>query len=163
MAQANQQQGDYRNNKYEFGFLNTAQDRNDLKDNDLTVLNAVDLDALALGTVISSDYADAGGTGPDYSVANLTTNQFRVNGVTDSIEVHIDSIWTPIDTLLTPPSSPTLAIVDSNGGVKLASTSTNWANYPESISVENVVGAGISFVSGLVDGFTCKLRKLFFR
>ena len=80
MAQANQKQGDYRNNKYDFGFLNTAQDPTDMEENACQVFENIDLDAARLGKIRLSDYASRGDVAPDNTRASIVVDDFHIDG-----------------------------------------------------------------------------------
>lgn len=125
-----QQEGDYRNNKFTFGYLNTAQDRNDIEDDGLAVLQGVDLDALALGTVRSSNYVSAGSGPPDWTTANIVGENFIIYD--GKVNKTSTNGWIPyeIDTYLTPPDAPSISIAVSNGGVALSDSST-WTGFAD--------------------------------
>ena len=86
-----QREGNYRNNKFTFGYLNTAQDRNDVERPGLTRLEGVDLDALALGVVKGSNYTDAGHGLRDFRSCQVVGDNF---GLISQYEYSVDSYTT---------------------------------------------------------------------
>ena len=130
--------GRERNEKFTFGFLNTAQDANDADQINTTILSGVDLDKLALGTVESSSYKDAGVGAPDWQSAEIVGDDFRISS--GEVEFYDGSSWVDIDDYLTAPDPVSLTIEESNGGVNFLD-SGSWVGFTESnITVEGEKG-----------------------
>ena len=79
------------NNKVNFGFLNDNQDEVDLADNESPLLDSLDADQMALGTMLTSDYIKVG-SGPkdwtgDTTQVKLGGRRFRLDPVTFQLQL----------------------------------------------------------------------------
>jgi len=134
-----------RNRKFTFGFLNTAQDSNDVDMVNCVELNGVDLDKLGLGTVQSSDYTSAGVGAPDWQSTEIVGDDFQIDG--NDVEFYNGSSWVDIDDYLLPnsgatPDAPSIVLEESNGGVNF-NDSGSWTNFTESdITIDGEKDAG---------------------
>jgi hypothetical protein len=140
-----------RNRKFTLGFLNTAQDANDADQVNTVVLDGVDLDKLALGTVQSSGYKDQGVGAPDWQTTKIVGDDFRINaGDIEFLESEGPDVWADIDGYLTAPGPVTIIIEESNGGVNYIN-SGSWVGFVESdITVEGEKGSANPNLSNTV-------------
>lgn len=145
-----------RNTKFTFGFLNTAQDSNDADQINTTILNGVDLDKLALGTVQSSSYSSQGVGAPDWQTTKIVGDDFRING--NEIQFKQSSgpdVWVDIDDYLLPnsgavPDPPSIVIEESQGGTDWNDVGS-WVGFSTSdITVDGERGSADPILSNKV-------------
>lgn len=115
------------NRKFNFGFLNNAQDATDVNTNEAPDISTLDADKLALGTLEKSNYLAAGFPIPDANdTAVLNGRKFRLEagvlqflaneGVGDWVDVNsYDEIGTPNPLTSVPPKAdiPIVVAVDN--------------------------------------------------
>lgn len=82
-----------RYNKFEFGFLNTAQDSADLKDFESANANNLDPDKLALGTLEHNQFATLGSL-KDFEETSNGNRVFKLGNITDSDKARTTYIGT---------------------------------------------------------------------
>lgn len=109
-------------NKFNFAYLNNAQDPVDVGETEGVQVDALDLDDIALGTLQASDYLSQGFAPKDFTTAMLNGRNFRLNNGVLQFEPDSDSpgVWRDVGDV----PAPTLSTLVLESGVGVSSDST---------------------------------------